>query len=207
MPHAAWLSAAHHCTSNRQPAQSLLQWWCSKRPWMVSSNLPFFNTLAAAAVSFIPQFVQTNSAERLMLNSHSIYWKRNSSCYLSPGGATLYKKSWIRNQHICSAETDVQLCQKSWKLVQAFWRHKQMWAFKRSGLTFFDHPVYYVNLRKLSSMCTSAILYGTEFSSKTYYSHKRNFRKGVRTSTFWSGLSGGQTLTLGVCQKFCLQNE
>jgi len=75
-----------------------------------------------------------------MLNSHSIYWKRHSSCYLSPGGATLYKKSWIWNQQICSAETDVQQCQKSWKLVQAFWRHKQMWAFKRSGLTFFGPP-------------------------------------------------------------------
>jgi len=37
MPHAAWLNTAHHCTSNRQQAKSLLHWWCSKRPWTSSS--------------------------------------------------------------------------------------------------------------------------------------------------------------------------
>jgi len=89
---------------------------------LVTTN---FQYTAAAAVNFILQFVQTNSAEHLMLNSHSVYCKQNSCCYLSPGGATLYKKSWIWNQQICSAENVVQLCQKSWKLVQAFWRRKQ----------------------------------------------------------------------------------
>ena len=34
-------------------------------------------------------------------------------------------------------KNDVEVCQKSWKLVEEFWRYKQMWAVKRSGLLFW----------------------------------------------------------------------
>ena len=102
-----------------------------------------------AAVNSILQFVQTNSAERLMLNSHSVYWMWNSSCYLR-------QVALLCTINLMNFSTDMfsrkrhRSVPKSQKVVQAFWRYKQkMWAFKRSGLTFLDHPVEYLYLKQL----------------------------------------------------------
>jgi len=41
---------------------------------------------------------------------------------------------------MCSEQNDVEVCQESCKLVQAFWSHDC--AVKRSGLSFLGYPVH-----------------------------------------------------------------
>jgi len=102
-------------------AQRLLQWWCSKQSWTPSSFFSSFNTLPQSILFF-------NFFRLILLNVLSVCWKRNLM-NLKSTDVFKIKRRWS--------------VPKSWKLVQTFWRRKQMWAFKRSGLTFLDHPAQY----------------------------------------------------------------
>jgi len=52
----------------------------------------FFNTLLQSILFCSMSRLILLNVLCWLLNSHSVYWMWNSSCYLSPGGATLYNK-------------------------------------------------------------------------------------------------------------------